>query len=670
MKSRAKFIPFIVALAILGSSCSSGSTSESTNTVKTKNVALVVENNFPDLTDSILNKESDTKNTSGTTVPRTKNNALPVADTKVQASSSSSVIIDFKERVFLPSRLCALVGLNCAVLDFASVKVSSPTAFVATAQIPMTTIKLPAGDGYGFAIKSTALQIAGEGSEYKYSILADVDLTLGGTKVPLNLVGTYDPKEASISIEMSNNKVQLNNAMGIPGFSIQTITAKNTYVAGVPAGVGLSVSGTLPTIFKELGVKVGTPFRAAFEVGVGVTVGMSVGSRDPGAPDIISLQNVLSTSFIQASFSTVGTTIAGVEYRKGFQLIFDGKFGKTPVKVDGSIVSYAEYQIEFEVGAFSLVGFEFEETKGKIVRGLEATELGFSGGLKGYGVEGRLQGQFDPFGGIELLGEGSFKPAGVDLGKLKFSFVGDKDGVSFLGTGSQNFGVVTGTTTVGFKSFANKKLGFTMEVDGEVEIPGIPSYASIDGELSITNCPEMTCLAPTSLPTAKIAGSASFYKQPKQEFSLVVDPSNWGFRQELKFDYDKDLSYKSDGFEVGVRAWGQGSAVISNTGITFGKGSINASAEFGSPSVRVPPVTVVETKTRLYKTVCSGKGLNWGCRQKGYWNYAGGETITPGYTIPGVKVKLSASVGIDSKGFYVEVQPGKDVKGARLYFPA
>jgi hypothetical protein len=45
-----------------------------------------------------------------------------------------------------------------------------------------------------------------------------------------------------------------------------------------------------------------------------------------------------------------------------------------------------------------------------------------------------------------------------------------------------------------------------------------------------------------------------------------------------------------------------------------------------------------------------------------------GQTISEAFTIKGVEVALGASVGIDAKGFYIEVQPGKDVKGARLYF--
>lgn len=45
-----------------------------------------------------------------------------------------------------------------------------------------------------------------------------------------------------------------------------------------------------------------------------------------------------------------------------------------------------------------------------------------------------------------------------------------------------------------------------------------------------------------------------------------------------------------------------------------------------------------------------------------------GQTISEAFTIKGVEVALGASVGIDARGFYIEVQPGKDVKGARLYF--
>jgi hypothetical protein len=77
---------------------------------------------------------------------------------------------------------------------------------------------------------------------------------------------------------------------------------------------------------------------------------------------------------------------------------------------------------------------------------------------------------------------------------------------------------------------------------------------------------------------------------------------------------------------------------------------------------------VVQTKTRLYKTVCSGPWYRISCHQEGYWSYAGGQTITPGYTIPGIKVNLSASVGVDDRGFYIDVAGNNQTGGKRLYF--
>jgi hypothetical protein len=418
-----------------------------------------------------------------------------------------------------------------------------------------------------------------------------------------------------------------------------------------------------------LGINPNTPFTAAFEVGVGVTLGMSFGSQADGSPNIFNLKNVLSARYVAFSYSTLGATIAGVEYPKGVAMSFDGKFLDTSVVVDGN-VSFAplEYNLQFNIGAFTVGGFEFDESFGQLTRDSSGLNVAFSGGLQGYGITARMKGVFDPVGGLELTGEGGFVPAGINMGSLKFNLVANTKGVKFIGTGTNKFGVLTGATTVGFKSFPNRQIGFELGVSAGLQIPGMPSYGSVEGSLLVTNCPEMKCTSPQSVPAASISGTSSFYGSPKQSFTVAVDPNNWGFRKELSFNYDENMGYSSNGFSVGVRAWGNGSVTISNTGISFGKGSINASAGFETPDVRVPPITVVQTKTRLYKTVCSGPWYRVKCRQEGYWSYAGGQTITPGYTIPGIKVKLSASVGIDNRGFYVDVAGNDQAKGNRLYF--
>lgn len=561
------------------------------------------------------------------------------------------------------------MSLNCASLDFAQVEVTGTSSFIATAVVPNASVKLPAGDGFAFEVVKTVVKVVADGAASNFSVIADTKLSIKGSVLPLVLTGTFIPQEATVAVELTNTNVGLKDAMGIPGFDITSITGKTTFVGGAPKGIGFSVTGKVPTFLKEMGINPDTPFTAAFEVGVGLTLGMSFGSQAEGSPDIFSVKGIISARYLAFSYSSLGASIAGVDYPKGFAVSFDGKFAQTPVVVDGN-VSFAplEYNIAFTIGAFSLGGFEFEESQGEFVRDSSGLNVKFSGGLAGYGISARMKGTFDPMGGIELIGEGGFVPAGVNLGSLKFRMVANKSGVEFLGTGTNKFGIITGSTTVGFKSFPGRKIGYTLGIGGGLQIPGVPSYGSVEGSLTVTNCPNQTCAAPSAAPSATLAGSSSFYGSPRQSFSVAVDPNNWGFSKELSFSYDKNMSYSSNGFSVGARANGNGSVTISNNGISFGKGSINASAGFETPDVRMPAVTVPETKTRLYKTVCSGRGLNWRCRQEGYWSYAGGQTITPAYTIPGVKVKLGAGVGVDSRGFYIDVAAGSGANGNRLYF--
>ena len=654
MKLKNLSIPLLVALVLGTTACATGTESSAPTTApRIKNAALTPQKRTL----------SQNPNTGVLSKDKPKETREP-SNTSVGVSIQST-----GNPVLVPSDFCNIIQVDCKSLNFAQVEVTGTSSFIATAVIPNASIKLPAGDGYGFEVLKTAVKVVANGAQSAFALSADTKLSLSGSVIPLTLTGTYVPAEATVAVELTNNNVGLKNAMGIPGFDISSITGKTTFVGGVPKGVGFSVTGTVPTILKELGINPNTQFTAAFEVGVGITLGMSFGSQADNAPNIFNLKNVLSARYLAFSYSSLGTTIAGVEYPKGVAMSFDGKFVGTPVVVDGN-VSFAplEYNIQFNIGAFSLGGFDFDESFGQMTRDSSGLNLSFSGGLQGYGITARLNGKFDPVGGIELNGEGGFEPAGINLGNLKFQMVANSKGFKFLGTGTNKFGVITGTTTVGFKSFPNRKIGFELGIGGGLQIPGVPSYGSIEGSLSVTNCPGMNCSAPSTVPSATLNGSSQFYGSPKQSFSVAVDPNNWGFRKELSFNYDKRAGYSSNGFSIGARAWGNGSVTISNNGISFGKGSSSASAGFETPSVNVPPITVVQTKTRLYKTVCSGPWYRISCHQEGYWSYAGGQTITPGYTIPGIKVNLSASVGVDDRGFYIDGAGNNQAGGKRLYF--
>ena len=661
MKLKKLSFPLVVALVLTATACSSGSsTSEKVEAVakpRTKNAALPASKPSSKQTNNngVLSKHEPKDNSA----------------TKTNTTASVAIKTTGNPIVVVPSDFCKMISVNCASLDFAQVEVTGPGTFIASAVVPNASVKLPAGNDFSFEVLKTSVQVAVNGADSNFSVIADTKLSIKGYVMQLVMTGRYTPVKNTIELELTNPNVGLNNFLGIAGFNIQSITGKASFVGTAPGAIGFSVTGTLPTFLKEMGVNPGTQFITAFETGtIGFTMGMSVGSQADGSPNIFNIQNMLSARYLAFSFSTVGSTIAGVDYPQGFAMAFDGKFGTTSVVVSG-VVGFTpalEFNIEFAIGAFTIGGFEFEESMGTFARTDSKNSLSFQGGLKGYGVEGRMKGVFDTAGGIELLGEGAFIPAGVNLGSFKYQLIANTRGVQFTGNSDQRYGVITGKTAVGFRAFSGKRIGYNLGIGGGLQIPGVPSYGSVEGSLVVTNCPNMTCAEPATAPTATLTGSSSFYGQPRQSFSVAVNPNNWSFSKDLSFNYDKNMGYSSNGFSVGARAWGSGSVNISNTGIRFGKGSINASAGFETPAVYVPRVTVVQTKTRLYKTVCSGRGLNWRCRQEGYWSYAGGQTITPAYTIPGANVKLNASVGVDNRGFYIDVAGGSGANGNRLYF--
>lgn len=650
MKLKKLSFPLVVALVLTATACSSESTTkkEVAAAPRTKNAALPAKNTSSKQTPS-----------NGVLTPHTpKDNSSTKTNTSVGVSIQST-----GEKVIVPSDFCKLISVNCASLDFASVTVTGAGEVTALAVIPNASIKLPVGNDFSFEIIKTSVKVVAKGADTNFSVIADAKLSIKGYVMPLVLTGRYTPVTNVLEIELTNPNVGLNNFLGIAGFNVISVTGKVSFVGAMPGNIGFSVTGTLPTFLKEMGVNPGTLFTTAFDTGtVGFTLGMSVGSQADGSPNIFNIQKMLSARYLAFSFSTAGATIAGVDYPQGFAMAFDGKFGATSVVVNGLITftPALEFTIDFEIGAFALGGFEFEESMGSIARSGSENSLSFSGGLSGYGISGRMLGKFDINGGIELIGEGGFVPAGVNLGSFKYKLIANTKGVEFLGTSNNSYGVVTGTSTVGFRAFAGKKIAFDLGIGGGLQIPGVPSYGSVKGSLNVTNCPNMTCGAPTAVPTATITGTSEFYGRGSQSFTVPVNPNGWTFSKELSFNYSKDLSYSSNGFTVGTSVSGAGAVTISNTGISFGNGSLRSSAGFNFPAVNIPAVTVPDTKIDKCKKVL-GKNICIKVNVPGY-------TVTPGKTIPGGRTNLSSSVGKDTKGYYVDVAAGSGVSGSRLYF--
>ncbi|MEY4633680.1 MAG: hypothetical protein RLZ18_1052, partial [Actinomycetota bacterium] len=311
MKLKQLSIPLLAALVFGTSACATGTeTAPPTTAPRVKNAAITPPKQ------RVLKQDANTgvlanKSTNETPTRKPSNTSVGVA---IQSTGNP---------VLVPSDFCSIIEVDCKSLNFAQVEVTGTSSFIATAEIPNASIKLPAGDGYGFEVLKTAVKVVANGAQSAFALSADTKLSLSGSVIPLTLTGTYIPAEATVAVELTNNRVGLKNAMGIPGFDISSITGKTTFVGGVPKGVGFSVTGTVPTILKELGINPNTPFTAAFEVGVGVTLGMSFGSQADGSPNIFNLKNVLSARYVAFSYSTLGATIAGVEYPKGVAMSFD-----------------------------------------------------------------------------------------------------------------------------------------------------------------------------------------------------------------------------------------------------------------------------------------------------------------------------------------------------------
>jgi len=658
MKLKKLSFPLVIALVISATACSSGSSSKEEKVAgkPTTNASKKKSDDWPS---SILKTDLAVK-------PRTKNSAPsnPLKDKKSKQTYSNGVLTPTTPKdnsasktnttigvtvqqgqapVVMPSDFCKLLGFECSSLNFTQFYLYGPGNFKAVAEIPNSSIKLPAGEGFAFTVLKTYLDVFVNGADSYFEVFAKTQIEVPGFLMPMDLRGRYTPAKNSIEVELMNSNLGLKNFLGVAGLDINSISGKFTIIGTTPEAVGVSLSGTLPTFLRDMGVNPGTAFKVAIEVGTnGFTLGMAVGSQEDGSANIFNLQNILSARYLAFSYSTTGSTIGGVDYPEGFALAFDGKFGGVSVVVNG-VISFLplEIEIDFSVGAYSIGGFEFEETLGTITRSDSKNSVTFSGGLNGYGVQGRMKGSFDALGGIELTAVGIYTPFGVNLGEYQFYMKANAQGFEFKGTqASSAFGAMRGRSDLYIKSFPGKRFGFEVTVWGNLVIPGWPSYGTLESGMHIWNCKELKCIAPDTSITAKINGGTKFYGDVRRDFEINVDTRNWQWPEEYQdFWYDKSMGYDSNGFRVEAKARGWGSIWFTDRAVGFGQNYLSSSAGFTIPRTTTPRVCVPVV----------------GC--------AGGGTLTPESN-----VSLGTGMGTDSRGFYVDVFGGSGVGGSRLYF--
>jgi len=511
------------------------------------------------------------------------------------------------------------------------------------AQIPNTSMKFSAGSGYSFAIDRTFLDVLVDGSSVRFEMYIETRLTIDGVVIPLSGFGRYIPERNTIDLGISANNLGLNNFLGIAGFTLNSITGQISFVGVAPNSTSFSLSGTLPTFLRDLGVSTSTPFTVAMQVGQAKTLAMSIGSQTAGSPNIINIQNTLSARYLAFSYSDLGLVIAGVEYPQGYALAFDGKFKDIDVVVNGNVsfLPVLEYSIDFSISGFTLGGFVFESPTGSFQRTNNENRLTFNGGLTGYGITSRLIGAYDMSGYVDLQSTGQYTPLGVNLGQFSYSFKSTALGFEAKGIQENvvSYGVMRGRAELFIKSYAGNKFGFHIFVGGGLQIPGFPSYGSIASQMQIWNCRDISCATPTPYIDAKVWGSTKFYGDVRRDFEFSIDPNNWHFSHEVGFWYDNTHRYDSNGFTVEAKARGTGQIILRDSGVQIGNGSLQSSAGFTIPRTTTPRVC-------LPIVGCSGGG-----------------TLTPEQ-----KISLGTGVGQNSQGFYIDVSGGSGVGGSRLYF--
>ena len=372
-----------------------GEVLEDVNCVEAEETAPIVDAPLAGASEEEDESKNSTPNsqpdqTKTTTAPKPKSAtdptggvfAVPVTDTSKRTPSGTTTklsVVGFKESTLVPNDLCKILSVSCASLNFVNVTVTGPNAFTASAEIPKTAFAFP-----GMTISNTRLTVAVEGAAATFAVQADAEAVMFGSKVPMTLTGTFNTEDVSISLTLSNNKLGLNDMFGIPGLSISSISTQVKIIGVAPTCCLFSMTGTLPTFMKELGINPQSKIRVTSSMGSYPSiVGMSVGSQDEGSPDIFSIKNVLSAKYIAASLSALPAQIDGVSYPQGLAMAFDGMFANTPVSVAGNLVTPYEWSLDFNIGAFKVGGFQLDETVGSISKTKTDLGLMINGGIKG-----------------------------------------------------------------------------------------------------------------------------------------------------------------------------------------------------------------------------------------------------------------------------------------------
>ena len=197
MKLKKLSFPLVIALVITATACSSGSSSKEEKVVakkpnawpssylkvdqaatsgevgtakpRTKNAAGDAKKPNPN-----ANKKSNQKKDNGVLTPHTpKDNSVSKTNTTVGVTVQTG-----RPAVVMPSDFCKLLGFECSALNFTQFYLESPTKFKAVAEIPNSSIKLPAGKGFAFTVLKTYLDVFVDGTSSYFEIFAKTQLKL------------------------------------------------------------------------------------------------------------------------------------------------------------------------------------------------------------------------------------------------------------------------------------------------------------------------------------------------------------------------------------------------------------------------------------------------------------------------------------------------------------
>jgi len=395
----------------------------------------------------------------------------------------------------LPSWVSTLIGRSLGDANI-FVTYSAPTEYMIRASFP-TNVSVPTGSSsYRFNFGNFTIMSGMSSGQPVQSLSQSGTFTISAsgssTKVINVAMGvTYLASSQTvngyISAAGANGGSLWDNAFGLPGFSLKTITIQvGIQIAAVPfplPTLGLQATVTLPgNLLKTFGMRPTDPVPVSVLMQLSeANPCMDIAIGTPGGPDIVNLAGVVKAKYLHLVIAPTGCIVGSYIVPAGFGVQIEASI--LGVDLNVSAVVYTEPSFAFvatvTVGAFRTSAVTFDGATITVSSSPYGSGVDFVGSLTVLETPISLSGSFRWISSTQtstawLLGHiGNINVGPVSLTELRFD--------AYLSTSptSQSFSLqATGKITILGSVLDVRSVNFTY-TDGRITALHVEIYATI-----------------------------------------------------------------------------------------------------------------------------------------------------------------------------------------------